>query len=82
MVFPYLTHASCFSSVVVMLWAHGCTILPSLRFEVPNSGAPLLVRVALLARGNRSFVALGLPHRISCIVYEQSSFHLFLWYKL
>jgi hypothetical protein len=37
--FPYLTHASCFSFVVVMLWAHGCAILPSLRFEVPNSGA-------------------------------------------
>jgi hypothetical protein len=44
--------------------------------------APLLVWVALLASGNRSFVALGLPHRISCTVYERSSFHLFLWYML
>jgi hypothetical protein len=44
--------------------------------------APFSGRVALLAGGNRSFAALGLPHVISCTVYEWPPLHLFLRYKL
>jgi hypothetical protein len=37
--FPYLTHTSCFSSVIMMLWARGCTGLPSPGVEAPDAGA-------------------------------------------
>jgi hypothetical protein len=37
--FPYLTHASCFSYVVVMLLARGCISLPSPRVEAPGASA-------------------------------------------
>jgi hypothetical protein len=76
-VFPYLTRTSCFSSIVVMLWC------PSLVHAADWwAKAPLSARVALLAGGNRSFVAHGLPCTILCTVYEQPSLRLFLWYKL
>jgi hypothetical protein len=37
--FPYLTHASCFSSIVLMSWALGCAGLPSLGVEAPCASA-------------------------------------------
>jgi hypothetical protein len=38
--------------------------------------ALLSVRVVLITDCNRSFVALGLPRMISCVIYEQLSVHL------
>jgi hypothetical protein len=38
-VFPYLTQASCFPSVVVMSWARGCAGFPSPGVQAPGAGA-------------------------------------------
>jgi hypothetical protein len=44
--------------------------------------ASLSMSVALIANGNRLFVALGLPRMISCMVYEWPPLRLSLRYKL
>jgi hypothetical protein len=40
--------------------------------------APLSVKVMRISDGSLLFMALGLPHMISCMVYEWPPLHLFL----
>jgi hypothetical protein len=56
-----------------------CPVL--VRVDDWRAQAPLPVRVVLVADSNLLLEALGLPRMISCMAYEWSLLHLFLWYK-
>jgi hypothetical protein len=83
---PCLNHASCFSSIVITTWGRGFAGLSSRELKRPTlrragdwwAKAPLSVKVMRISDGSLLFMALGLPHMISCTVYEWPPLHLFL----
>jgi hypothetical protein len=82
---PCLNHATCFSSAVVRPWGRGCAGLSSRELKHPASGrgadwwanVPLSAKVMQISDGSVPFVSLGLPHVISCMVYERPPLRLF-----